>query len=110
MRLADAFVITNDVTNRCNPLYEAIRAGVPIVSIRDRSTADLLKDGVNALLADRDDEVALGRCLAQVCTDADLAARMRLAQRERSDALWTWQERMRKEVHELERLVKHGRA
>jgi len=110
MRVADVFVIANDVTNRCNPVYEAIRAGVPIVSIRDPSTADLLKDGVNALLADPDDEAALGRCLARVCTDADLAARMRAAQRERSDALWTWQERMQEEVRELERLIKRGSA
>lgn len=105
MFLADMFVIANDVSNRCNPLYEAIRAGLPIVSIRDRSTADLLEDGVNALLADHDDEAALGQCLAHVSSDTNLATKMRAAQQSRSDTLWTWEERMRVELHEIERLL-----
>jgi len=106
MRLADVFVITNDVTNRCNPLYEAIRAGTPIVSIYDPSTADLLEDGGNALLADPSDPEGLGQCMLRVCTDAPLADRMRAAQRVRSDRLWTWQERMTAETDELNRLVR----
>ncbi len=105
MHLADVFVIANDVTNRCNPVYEAIRAGLPIVSIRDHSTEDLLTDGTNALLADADDEAGLGRCLARACTETGLAARMRAAQEGRSASLWTWQERMKAETEELERLV-----
>ncbi len=110
MRVADAFVITNDLTNRCNPLYEAIRAEVPVVSIHDRSTEDLLADGVNALLVERDDDAALGQCLARVCGDPELAARLHAAQAERSADLWTWQERMAEEVRELERIVHGGRA
>ena len=44
-------MITNDVTNRCNPLYEAAWAGLPIISIYDESTKDLLKHRDNALLS-----------------------------------------------------------
>ena len=29
MNLSDVFMITNDVTNRCNPLYESVWAGLP---------------------------------------------------------------------------------
>jgi glycosyltransferase involved in cell wall biosynthesis len=105
MHLADGFVIANDVTNRCNPVYEAIRAGTPIASIHDPSTADLLKDGSNALLAEADDAEGLGRCMLRLCTDTRLAERLRAAQRALSDTLWTWSERMKAETDELERLA-----
>jgi 1,2-diacylglycerol 3-alpha-glucosyltransferase len=38
MNLADVFMITHDVTNRCNPLCEASWAGLPVVSVIDPST------------------------------------------------------------------------
>ena len=38
MNNADIFLITNDITNRCNPLYEAAWAGLPVVSVLDPST------------------------------------------------------------------------
>jgi glycosyltransferase involved in cell wall biosynthesis len=106
MKLADVFVIANDVTNRCNPLFEAVRARLPVVSVRDPSTQDLLTHGDNALLAERDDGDRLGECLAAVCKDSDLAQRMRLAQRNRDALLWTWRQRMEVEVKELAQLVR----
>jgi glycosyltransferase involved in cell wall biosynthesis len=106
MHVADAFAITNDVTNRCNPLYEAICAHLPVVSVTDASTADLLADNDNALLVGKDDDEALGRCLARVCTDGGLAEAMRRAQRRRAAALWTWTQRLDAELAELERLVR----
>lgn len=106
MYLADAFIITNDVTNRCNPLFEAIRTRLPVVSIIDRSTADLLIDGENALLAARDDADALGQCLTRVCHDARLAETLRSAQGARDELLWTWKERMDVEVRDLAELAR----
>lgn len=105
MHVADVFMITNDVTNRCNPLYEAISAQLPVVSVNDPSTADLLEHGRNALLADKEATDVLGNSLHRVCTDDALAASMRQAQRERADLLWSWRERMACEVAELEAIV-----
>lgn len=105
MNVADVFMITNDVTNRCNPLYEAAWAGLPVVSLVDPSTSDLLQDKENALLADKDDTTALGKKLAEVCSDTDLAENLRNAQRKLAASFWTWEERMRIEVNELEKLV-----
>lgn len=110
MSLADVFVITNDVTNRCNPLYEAMCAGLPVVSIEDPSTADLLEDGVNALLTDKENTRELGQLLARACGDSGLAERMSHAQLSRSRMFWTWEERMRTEVRELEALVKNPQS
>jgi glycosyltransferase involved in cell wall biosynthesis len=105
MHVADIFMITNDVTNRCNPLYEAAWAGLPVVSVFDPSTADLLKDGVNSLLVHKEDTKSLGRNLAEVCRNPVLAEKLRQAQKGLASSFWTWDERMRVEVEELEKLV-----
>lgn len=105
---ADVFMITNDVTNRCNPLYEAAWAGLPVVSIFDPSTSDLLQDKRNALLAEKDDTEALGRRLAEICREPLLAQALREAQKDLASSFWTWEERMKVEVKELEKLVSQG--
>lgn len=110
MHLADVFVIANDVTNRCNPLYEAICAGLPVVSVVDPSTADLLKHRENALLADKDEGEAMGRSLAEFCRDPSLRAKLGQAQRPVARRLWNWEERLRVEVADLEELVRSSRA
>jgi glycosyltransferase involved in cell wall biosynthesis len=110
MHVADAFILTNDVTNRCNPIYEAISARLPIVSVKDSSTADLLEHGVNAMVAEKDDHLALGECLMYVCEDDQLNARLRAGQESRAKTMWSWDERMDVEVSELESLVKSGRG
>lgn len=109
MNAADIFMITNDVTNRCNPLYEAICAGLPVVSVRDSSTADLLVHERNALLADKDDTAAMSEALGRLCGDASLAASLRAGQRDVAKTLWSWEERMAEEVTTLERLVARRR-
>jgi len=109
MNVADVFIITNDVTNRCNPLYEAAWAGLPVVSVVDPSTADLFKDGSNALLADRNDTDGLGKRLAEICCNSALAEQFRKAQKDLAKTFWTWEERMNVEVDELEKLVNTAR-
>jgi len=93
------------VTNRCNPLYVAICAGLPVISVRDPSTADILEHGVSALLADKQDLRGIGANLRQVCKDSALAAIMRSAQQLRASEFWSWTERMETEVRELEKVV-----
>lgn len=105
MNNADAFMITNDVTNRCNPLYEAAWAGLPVVSVKDSSTGDLLLHGQNSLLADKDDIQGLGKCLMDVCREDNLRAQLGRAQKKLSTTFWTWEERMVAEVKDLEALV-----
>jgi len=105
MNNADVFMLTNDVTNRCNPLYEAAWAGLPVVSVYDPSTSDLLHHRENALLADKNDVESLGKCLVEICQDDILRERLCKAQKALSKTFWTWEERMRVEVRELEKLI-----
>lgn len=105
MQTADIFMITNDVTNRCNPLYEAAWAGLPVVSIFDPSTNDILKHNENALLAHKDDFTSLGGYLAELCNNPGLVHRLKEGQKKLAESFWTWEERMQKEVAELEKIV-----
>lgn len=105
MNICDIFMITNDVTNRCNPLYEAIYACLPIVSIIDRSTADLLSHDCNALLAPPDDIQQLGVHLLKLCNDPQLRRTLSAAQQKVAKTFWNWHERMVCEVRELEQLL-----
>lgn len=105
MKASDIFIITNDVTNRCNPLYEAAWAGLPVVSVFDPSTEDLLEDRKNALLVDKEDTVSLGERIVELCNDSNLADKLKTAQKRLSESFWTWEERMNVEVKELEILV-----
>jgi len=106
MNTVDIFLLTNDVTNRCNPLYEAAWAGLPVVSITDPSTADLLEHRRNALLSAPDDTQALGEHIVELCRDEVLRMKLSAAQKELAKTFWSWQERMEVEVKELERLVR----
>jgi glycosyltransferase involved in cell wall biosynthesis len=105
MNCSDIFMLTNDVTNRCNPLYEAAWAGLPVVSVHDPSTADLLHHRVNALLAEKDDTETLGQCIVEICQDDALKEQISKAQKKLSKTFWTWEERMQVETSVLEQLV-----
>ncbi|MHB8861969.1 MAG: glycosyltransferase family 4 protein [Pirellulaceae bacterium] len=105
MHVADVFIITNDVTNRCNPLFEAICANLPVLSVYDPSTADLLEHGVNALLAEKDNVAGLAENMTRLCRETELASAMRHSQQRHAKRLWSWGERMVVEVRELEALV-----
>ena len=105
LNVSDVFMITNDVTNRCNPLYEAAWANLPVVSVKDPSTSDLLIHGENALLADKKTPTALGQYLCQICREEKMREKMKDSQKRLSASFWTWEERMEVEVKELEKLV-----
>lgn len=105
MNEADIFMITNDVTNRCNPLFEAVFAGLPIVSVNDPSTSDILHQDKNALLSEKDDEENLGKNLEKLCIDEVLRKRLSKNQIDFSKSFWTWEERIREETLSLKALL-----
>lgn len=105
MNAADAFMITNDVTNRCNPLYEASWAGLPVLSVYDPSTSDLLSHEKNALLSQKDDAKHLASNIERLLGEKELADRLSREQKKLSESFWTWEERMKTEVVELGRLA-----
>ena len=77
----------------------------PIISVKDQSTSDLLIHGKNALLAEKEDTAALAENLCKMCKDGQMRKKMKDSQKRLSQSFWTWEERMKVEVKELEKLV-----
>jgi len=109
MNCADIFMITNDVTNRCNPLFESVWAGLPVVSVKDPSSSDILLNGINSFLCDKDNVHELGSKLAQLCLDSSLRSEFRKEQKKMAHGFKTWEERMEIESKELEKVILKSR-
>lgn len=66
-----------------NVLVEAMAAGVPVVSTRISGIPELVDDGVDGLLVEPDDPVALAGAIEGLLGDSDMAARLAAAGRRR---------------------------
>ncbi len=64
-------------------LYEALAMGLPVACFRTSGIPELVRDGVEGLLADEGDESGLASNLLRLCQDDALACRMSKAGRRR---------------------------
>jgi glycosyltransferase involved in cell wall biosynthesis len=101
MAASDALLMTNDVTNRCNAIYEAMRCRLPVITLNDGSTQDLLLNEVNSLLVSPTNADELSAAIVRLLEDGRLMERLRRGATLASDSLWTWEERMAVEVEEV---------
>jgi glycosyltransferase involved in cell wall biosynthesis len=65
-------------------VLEAMRAGVPVVGTRVGGIPDLVRDNVDGLLVAPGEPAAIGRAVAAIERDPDLAARLGASGRERA--------------------------
>ncbi|MBM4017312.1 MAG: glycosyltransferase family 4 protein [Planctomycetes bacterium] len=106
LNACDIYVSFYDLSNLSNSLIESCVCGKCVVTTAVGGTTDLLTDGVNGVVvAAHDDVEAIARGLLRVLKDP--AERLRLAEgaRRRSEELKTWQERMRMEIQEVEKVL-----
>lgn len=83
---ADAFVLSSEHEGFGVVLQEAMAAGLPVVAVRHGGQADLLEDGVNALLVDSNEPRGLAGAVQRVLADSELRAAMREANRRKLKA------------------------
>jgi glycosyltransferase involved in cell wall biosynthesis len=89
-------------------LFSYLAAGKPILAPRAPDTAELLKDGENALLVTPEEPAAAAATLDRLLGDAALASRLGAAALELSRAL-TWDSRAERIAGFLERRLKAAR-
>jgi glycosyltransferase involved in cell wall biosynthesis len=82
LRAADVFVLPSVAEGMSNSLLEAMSAGVPIIASSIGGNTDLLRDGVNGLMADPLDPAAWTRAIVQLLEEPATAARLGAAARE----------------------------
>jgi glycosyltransferase involved in cell wall biosynthesis len=83
---ADAFVLSSEHEGFGVVLQEAMAAGLPVVAVGHGGQADLLEDGVNALLVDSNEPRGLAGAVQRVLTDSELRAAMCEANRRKLKA------------------------
>jgi glycosyltransferase involved in cell wall biosynthesis len=82
LRAADAFALPSASEGLSNALLEACASGLAVVASRTGGATDFLEHGRNGLLFDVDDRKGLEACLAALCADGALRARLGAAARE----------------------------
>lgn len=105
--IADVFMSLYDLSNLGNPLLEAMYCGLPIVSVDDGSTAELLQDAYNAFLVPHERlEEDLPLKLEMLLTDASLRAAMGAnARKTFGEKVLSWKDRMLLEDELIRKLL-----
>lgn len=105
-RAADLLLSLYDYSNLANPVLESMILGTPLLALDVGGTTNLVHDGQNGVLANDTDPRAIAAQAGALLRDeggrralGDSAA---IWAREH---LWTWDERMAKEISEIQRLI-----
>ncbi|RPJ09176.1 MAG: glycosyltransferase [Spirochaetaceae bacterium] len=81
------FVLSSDHEGLPNSIIEAATLGVPIVSTAVDGVLDIMEDGKTGLLVPPGDRAALGRAIARVLSDDELAMKLSAGARQMAEAL-----------------------
>lgn len=106
---ADIFLSMYDLSNVGNPLLEAIRAGKIIVTLDNGDTSSWVKHRVSGLIYDPEQDDLFARIADDIHQQTvDPSSRARILEGVAEVAkkrLWTWDERMQKEVADVAEIV-----
>ena len=107
MSLGDIFVSLYDLSNVGNPLLESMALGKCIVTLENGGTSSIVKDQINGILLNPDKLDTLPDVIISLLDDDE--RRNRLGQNAKAFALnsfWTWDDRMKREIAEVECLFR----
>jgi glycosyltransferase involved in cell wall biosynthesis len=85
--VADVFVLPSLAEGSAAVTYEALAAGLPVVTTR--AAGSVVRDGIDGRLVPERDPVALADAIAEIVEDRDTRARMSAAARQRARD-YTW--------------------
>lgn len=106
MHAADLFLSLYDVSNCGNPLFEALLLGKPIVTLDNGATGTVIVDGVNGRLVDPRAEDSLPDVVRELLGSAELRQRLSGGARAWAEQeLYSWEERLSREISWLQRLI-----
>ena len=103
---ADIFLSFYDLSNVGNPLLEAMMAGKCIITLNNGDTARFVKDGDNGILLEYSELVQLPDVIVRLLADSEEKNRLGAnARRFAEKNFWDWEERMDKEIEDVEALL-----
>lgn len=104
MKDADAFLFPSRSEGLPLVVVEAIASGLPVVGVRDTSTAEVIQDGNNGFLCARDDVSAFVGAIHLLASDKNLSASMRKAARRVAEEGFTFTSMVRSYVEQYRKL------
>lgn len=106
MHAADVFLSLYDVSNCGNPLFEALLLGKPIVTLDNGATGTVIVDGVNGRLVAPAAEDSLPGVVSELLCSAEQRQRLSLGARAWAEReLYSWDERLSREISWLQQLI-----
>ena len=105
---ADIYISTYDVSNVGNPLLEAIRSKKIIFTLNNGRTSDWIIHGVNGFIYDINDDLIknIAKDIYKVFYNKKLKNEIfKNIKNTEKERLWTWEERLSKEVENITFLV-----
>lgn len=109
-RASDLFVTLSDRTNVCNPLHEAMIAGLPVISLNTGRTRDVVENGKTGVLLQIEELGRLPGVILEFLADDDRRRSLgEGARRSADERLPTIEERQAMEVGVAERAIREHR-
>lgn len=106
MSLADIFVSLYDLSNVGNPLLESMSLGNCIVTLNNGGTSSIINHDVNGVLLDPEELFSLPDVIISLLDDETRRNRLgKSAQIYARNSFWTWDDRMKREIAEVENLL-----
>jgi glycosyltransferase involved in cell wall biosynthesis len=106
MLAADVLLAVADLSNVGNPLLEAMCCGLAIVAVDAGETREMIRDRETGRLLPSGQASAIGAAAVELAGSSDLRARLGAGARAYAEAhFWSWDDRLRAELDDVERLV-----
>lgn len=108
---ADLFVSLNQLANVVNPIFEAMACGKCVMALNSGTTSDVIRDGQNGLLVNREDLRHLPQVIINLLKDERLREQLGSnARKFAEESLLSWEERVTMEVDAVTGLAYRRRA
>ncbi len=108
LQLSDIFLSFFDSTNAGNPLIEAVKVNLPIVTYDVGDTNQIIKDGVNGILLRRPDPQAICEAVLELKRNDDFRNKLINGTKAASKEFISWEERLTNEINEITNLIGRG--
>ena len=105
LQLSDVFLSFFDSTNAGNPLIEAIKINLPIVTYDVGDTNQIIKDGENGILLDAPEPQRICDAVMNIKNDAALRQKLIDGTKKSSNDFISWDKRTENEIAELKKLI-----
>jgi glycosyltransferase involved in cell wall biosynthesis len=106
LQASDTFLSFFDSTNSGNPLIEAVKINLPIVTYDVGDTGTVIVDGENGIMLEEPDPEKIAREIEALVSDESLRNKLIEGTKNSSAMFYSWETRVENELNELKRLAR----